>query len=355
MRVLCVSTVRNEGPYLIDWVAHHRAAGVTDFLIYSNDCDDGSDALLEALQATGWLVHCRQTRREGVSVQWQALKDAWKHPLRKQADWALVSDADEFLCLHGPRPRLGDHIAALPKGAQAMALPWRMFGAGGLADLPEAPVPEVFTRSAPPDCPYPAVATMIKTLFRLDGPFRGFGVHRPAQKATPVWVDGSGQPLPPAFAENPSRLSLYGLSQGRALAEMHHYALRGAAAFLVKRDRGLPNRKTKDIDLSYWVERNFNTVENTAIARMAPQTAVERARLLALPGVARLHAAAQDWHRARFRALLETPEGYRLFSQCVLAENTAALPAELARGLYRAYQRLGEATVPRVTGGKSAP
>jgi len=33
MRVLCVSTIRNEGPYLVDWVAHHRAAGVTDFLI----------------------------------------------------------------------------------------------------------------------------------------------------------------------------------------------------------------------------------------------------------------------------------------------------------------------------------
>ena len=339
MRVLCVSTVRNEGPYLLDWVAHYRALGVSDFLIYSNDCDDGSDTLLDALQAGGWLTHMRHTRQAGVSVQWQALKSAWTHPLRKQADWALVADADEFLCLHPPLTSIPALLRGLPDVTDAMALPWRMFGANGRTDLPDVPVTEAFTRSAPPDCTFPAVATMIKSLFRLKGPFRGFGVHRPAQKSRANWVDGSGQPLSDAFADAPARLSLYGLSQGRALAEMNHYALRGAASFLVKRDRGLPNRKTKDIDLAYWVERNFNTVENTSISRMGPQTAVERAKLLALPGVAKAHIAAQDWHRARFQALLETPDGYRLFSQCLLAENTAALSASLSNGLYRAYNQ----------------
>lgn len=342
MRILLVSTTRNEGPYLLDWVAHHRAAGVTDFLIYSNDCADGSDHLLDALGATGWLVHQKHKRSDGVSIQWQALKAAWRHPLRKQADWALVCDADEYLCLQTPRTTLPELIAHLPANTEAMALPWRMYGSNGLTNLPQGPVTEVFTRSAPPDCAYPAVATMIKSLFRLSGPFRGFGIHRPAQKDTPNWVDGSGQPLPPIFAENPARLSLYGISQGRALAEMNHYALRGAASFLIKRDRGLPNRKTKDLDLAYWVERNFNTIENTGIAHMSAQTALERAKLLALPGIATLHSQTRDWHQARFEALLATSEGYRLFSQCLLARDTAALSASLAQSLYRAFQRVGQ-------------
>jgi hypothetical protein len=339
MRILLVSTIRNEGPFLLDWIAHHKAAGVTDFLVFSNDCADGSDRLLDTFQATGWLTHLRHKRQDGVSIQWQALKSAWQHPLRKLCDWALVCDADEYLCLKSPALTLPELIGALPASTDAMALPWRMFGANGVAELPSAPVPEIFTQSAAPDCSFPAVATMIKTLFRLRGPFRGFGIHRPAQKDTPRWVDGSGQPLPPIFAENPARLSLYGLSQGRDLAEMNHYALRGAASFLIKRDRGLPNRKTKDLDLGYWVERNFNTLENTAIARMAPQTALERASLLALPGVATLHAAAQDWHRARAQALLETPEGYTLYSRLLLASQSLSMDAAQARQLYAIFAR----------------
>lgn len=339
MRILCVSTMRNEGPFLLDWLAHYRAAGVTDFLVYTNDCADGTDQILDAVQSAGWLTHLRQTAEASASVQWQALRAAWRHPLRKTADWALVCDADEFVCLKGAVPTLPGLIAALPERTEAVALPWRMFGSNRQVELSTSPVTEIFTRSAPPDCAYPAVATMVKTLFRPAGPFRGFGVHRPAQKATPNWVDGSGAPLSPIFAENQARLSLYGLSSGRDLAEMNHYALRSAASFLIKRDRGLPNRKTRDIDLGYWVERNFNTVENTAIARMAPQTAVERARLLDLPGVASLHEASFAWHRARFRALLETPEGYQVFAQCLLAENTAALRPEVAQALYQAYHR----------------
>jgi len=51
MRVLCVTCIRDEGPYILDWLAHHRTLGITDFLVFSNDCSDGSDQLLDALDA----------------------------------------------------------------------------------------------------------------------------------------------------------------------------------------------------------------------------------------------------------------------------------------------------------------
>ena len=50
MKVTAVLTVRNEGAFLLEWLAHHRAVGITDFLVFSNDCQDGTDRMLDRLQ-----------------------------------------------------------------------------------------------------------------------------------------------------------------------------------------------------------------------------------------------------------------------------------------------------------------
>ena len=51
MRITAILCVKNEGAFVLDWLAHHRAAGITDFLVCSNDCSDGTDALLDRLAA----------------------------------------------------------------------------------------------------------------------------------------------------------------------------------------------------------------------------------------------------------------------------------------------------------------
>ena len=60
MRILAVTTLRNEAPFIVEWVAHMRAIGVTDLLVYTNDCDDGTDALLAVLANHGILHHIIQ-------------------------------------------------------------------------------------------------------------------------------------------------------------------------------------------------------------------------------------------------------------------------------------------------------
>ena len=49
MRILSVTTLRDEAPFIVEWVAHMRAIGVTDLLVYIDDCGDGTDALLAVL------------------------------------------------------------------------------------------------------------------------------------------------------------------------------------------------------------------------------------------------------------------------------------------------------------------
>ncbi|WP_297342068.1 glycosyltransferase family 2 protein, partial [Pseudophaeobacter sp.] len=57
MRITAVTCVKNEGPFLLEWIAFNRLIGVTDFLFYSNDCTDGTAELLDALAARDMLTH----------------------------------------------------------------------------------------------------------------------------------------------------------------------------------------------------------------------------------------------------------------------------------------------------------
>ncbi|CUH51107.1 glycosyltransferase family 2 protein [Shimia marina] len=343
LRILSVTTMRNEAPYLLEWVAHHRAAGVTDFLIFSNDCDDGTDALLNALAQAGEVTHVPHVPVAGKSIQWQALRQAWKHPLRKAADWILVSDVDEFLNIHVGNHGISDLLAAVPEDTDAVLLPWRLYGHNDQVSIVDHPVTEQFTRCIPADAQYPVAAGLFKTLFSTKGPFNQLGVHRPKQKdpdkaRLPKIVDGSGNPAHPFLAQTPSRLSLFGLGGGRDLVELNHYSVRSAAAFALKAERGLPNRASKPIDLAYWVERNFNTEPNTSIAQMRPATQVEYDRLVSLPRVRQLHDAGLHWHQARFEHLVRQPDVQELMVQVLCAGSSQVPPRHLQRQLIQWYQ-----------------
>ncbi|MCG6904556.1 MAG: glycosyltransferase family 2 protein [Rhodobacter sp.] len=338
MRILLVSALRDEGPHLLEWLAHHRAIGVTDFLLFTNDCSDGTDTMLKALAPAG-VVHLDNSAPRGKSVQWSALKAAWGHDLRKAADWILCIDSDEFINLRAPLGNLGDLLAAVG-AADAVVLPWRLFGHNGQMWLADGLTCELFTRAAPPGCDYPVGARQFKTLFRAKGPFRQIGVHRPRLKkgAEAAWVDGSGQAMPPGFSQSEQRLALFGLPEATALVQLNHYSVRSAESFMLKRARGLPNRAGKAIDLTYWVERNFNTVEDISIARMLPATKSELAALAALPGVAQIHAAAQAHHHAAFARLMQSEAEVKLFGRLLLAASSAPLPEAAISRLVQMYR-----------------
>ncbi|OZA06875.1 MAG: glycosyl transferase family 2, partial [Rhodobacterales bacterium 17-64-5] len=93
-RVTAVLPVRNEGAFLLEWFAHHRSCGFTDFLVFSNDCSDGTDAMLDRLAALGWLTHVRNDGPHPEGPQWAALKQADRHPLIEASDWVMPIDID---------------------------------------------------------------------------------------------------------------------------------------------------------------------------------------------------------------------------------------------------------------------
>ena len=202
-RILAILTVKNEGAFLLDWLAHHRAAGFTDFLVLSNDCDDGTDRMLDRLSDLGWLTHVSNDSPHGKGPQWTALALADAHPLKAAADWVLVLDIDEFVNVHAGDRTVQALLAALPE-ATAIPLTWRLFGNCGLRAYEDRPVTEQFLRAAPAVMGWPWRAAMFKTLFRNDGSYGKLGVHRPRQPdpdrlGRQRWFDGSGRELRRAF------------------------------------------------------------------------------------------------------------------------------------------------------------
>ena len=132
MNILAITTMRNEGPHCLEWFAHHLAIGVKHFLVYSNDCDDGTDLIFDALAKAGIISHVRLKPSGKRSLQWQALKHASSQEVYKAADWVLVTDCDEFINLRPPLTSLPTLIDSLPKTADAVAMPWRLFGNSGI-------------------------------------------------------------------------------------------------------------------------------------------------------------------------------------------------------------------------------
>jgi hypothetical protein len=329
LRILGILTVRNEGAFLLEWLAHHRACGFTDFLVFSNDCDDGTDAMLDRLAAMGWLTHVRNDGPHAEGPQWAALKVADRHPLVKAADWILLFDIDEFVNIHVGDRTMPALLAALPD-ADAITLTWRMFGNAGVVHYTDAPVTETFVRAAPAVLHWPWRAALFKTLFRNDGAYGKLGVHRPRnpdRSRTPLWRDGSGRILDAVFRTQ-RVFSDFG-QDNYALVQMNHYALGAMESYVVKCDRGRANRDASVFDMGYWVERNFCDVADRSVLQL--DTRGPRGELQADPVLAKLHAAAVQWRHQRFAALMAQEPWRALFGRLMMSSPTRALSPDEAR------------------------
>ncbi len=339
MRALAITCVKNEGAFLLEWLAHHRAVGFSDFLIYSNDCSDGTDAMLDRLQDMGWLTHVRNDGPHEKGPQWAMLKAADKHPLTRAALWVMVLDVDEFVNIHAGGRSLHDLLAALPD-ADAIALTWRLFGNGGAVEMRDTPVTESFTHAAPATLGWPWRAQMFKTLMRgpAHGPYGKLGVHRPrdlAQGATPRWFDGSGRALGGEFAGG--RVFSDYTQNNYALVQLNHYPLGSIENYLVKADRGRANREASGFDMGYFTERNLNTVEDRSILGL--ESRALRAALHADPILGDLHNRAFLWRKARFAELMAQEPWRALYGRLRMAAPSRALTLDEAREITRHIPR----------------
>lgn len=314
-----VTTMKNEGPFLLEWIAYHRAIGVNGFLVYTNDCTDGTDSFLSLLQDKGICQHRANPWRPGgaTSPQYAALHAAEEEPIIRGADWLICMDVDEYINV-----RIGDGtLASLYEAigeANMVSLTWRLFGNSGVVGYEDRPIIGQFDRCAPEIVRKPHQAWGFKTLFRNIDIFRKLGVHRPKSLKPEHWeqirwVNGSGRDMPHSMLRNGwrSTLSTYGYDW----VQLNHYAVRSVESFLVKRDRGRVNHVDRDQGKNYWFRMNHNLDHDASIQRMIPALEAEMARLLADPDIRAAHEHSVACHRAKIAELMARPDQRELFEE----------------------------------------
>ncbi|MEO0634545.1 MAG: glycosyltransferase family 2 protein [Pseudomonadota bacterium] len=336
MSHVVITTLRNEGAFLLEWLAHHRAVGVDHFVVFSNDCNDGTDAMLDHLAGLGWLTHVRNDGPyDAAGIQFTALNLAARLDVVRAADWILTMDVDEFVNIHTGDGTFAALHDALPD-ASAITLTWRLFGNNGQVRYSDKPVTETFEKAAPDILYWPWRAAMFKTLYANDGTYKKPGVHRPrAPDASGVnsarWYDGHGRTLDAQF-KTKRIFSNFGQSN-YGLVQLNHYPLGSIESYLVKVDRGRANRADTTLGADYWVERNFNTDTDTSIRRYDSARDAILTQLRADPAVASLHDSAVLWRKARFETLMQQEPSRALFGRLLLTPPAQPLSAQAARFL----------------------
>lgn len=316
---LIVGCMKNEAPYILEWVAYHRSIGVDNFLIYTNDCTDGTSEILDRLQELGIVQHRNNDDWKGNSPQQHALNQALKEPVLINADWIAHVDVDEFMnirCGNGTLPDFFDRIG----DATNVAMTWRLFGHNGVTALEDRFVIDQFDSCAPKFCPKPHTVWGFKTMFKNIGAYEKISCHRPNKlrddfKAQVKWVNGSGQDMTREAAEKGWRNSKKSI--GYDLIQLNHYALRSAESYLVKRQRGRALHVDRSIGLNYWIRMDWSDFTDVTIKRNLPRMQAEFERLMADDTLRHWHEKGFEWHKAKAAELHQIPEFEDLYQQAL--------------------------------------
>jgi len=302
-----VSTMKNEGPYIIDWVAHYKTLGFDHILVCTNDCTDTTVEILLRLQEMGLVTqHNTIVRRAGIHRS--ALRQASRrYDVVTGAKWVFVCDVDEYLNVHMGDGSVRDLVAGSGENADVISVPWRVFGPDGVDKFADKPVTQQFKMGEYEwDAKLrPDTGKFVKSLYTNQHKFQRMGLHAPVSLdehvedtlrvlpgGTEYIVKGQRTDNPPLFTH----------------AQVNHYALRSMDSFLVKRARGRANHSHHVLGLDYWERFNLNDEKDTSIDRYKTK-AGKLARELKSDSVLKdLQSRAVDWHKRKAASLRMDPD-----------------------------------------------
>lgn len=307
-----LATARNEGLYLLEWLAHHRLMGFEQVFLYSNDNDDRSDLLLSALAEAGEITWIRNVVADGGSAQLKA----YGHALGILPDiidysWCLTIDLDEFFVVNPARfSSVRDFIDWQERReVDAIALNWVFIGPTAESAWRDEPLSRRFLDQLA----NPPVNAHVKTLYRPQNFIHSLP-HFPIAPAGRDVVFRDSTSAIHRHEKASARAGHYGKAftdePNRDYACIYHYFFKSAEEFLWKfsRNRGDYAKKSGRDGVSITKEFVQNFMEfftpdhasrNDWIDRCAPGLDEEMARLKALPGVSEALDAVKIAFHAR--------------------------------------------------------
>jgi Glycosyl transferase family 2 len=306
MHVL-MSSVKDEGPFVVEFVAHHLVLGFDRIMIASNDCRDGTDDLLAALHGAGYVQHLNQTVAVGEIPQHAGYDKLRANFGLNGVEWLMILDIDEFLHVSLGAGRVQDLTCAAPPDVDIIALNALTFGPDLSALWHPGRVCAQFThRLGTRD----RLNGSVKSLTRAPQRFRAAHNHhmvgfkgRDALKVMrgdgTVFETNPAIPLWRQIRNTPSREIRH------QWAHYNHYAVKTYDSFALRRDRGrgakaqgpdTPVRHTDD----YFAAHIKAHIVDDQIAVYAAAVQAKMTEMLSHPEI----QAAQSAAEARYMRLL---------------------------------------------------
>ena len=226
--------VKNEAPYILEWVAFHRAVGIERFFIADNSSDDGTSELLQTLDLLGIIEYLPFPTQAAEAPQLPAYQ-LLQRLFGKQVDWMEFIDADEFIVPTGPIrsvPRIVAQLVAARKKVGQISVNWACFGSSGETEASNELVIERFRRRGPEKW---GVNRHYKGLIRMKA-FVGVGTNPHYFRVKPGYdsIHTDGSPLVDSESGK-------GISQAVIWENMriNHYVIKSFDEFMNrKRKRG---------------------------------------------------------------------------------------------------------------------
>ncbi len=309
LRYTVICSVKDEGAFLVEWVAWQRMLGFSDVVVVTNDCTDRSPALLEAMAARGWVTHLRWDVPDGARITARKLAAAKVLPQVAGADWVMVADVDEFLNIHRGAGRLADLLGGFAEPFLGMSIPWRVFGTMGRETWQDGLQHRLHRQAASKADP---LSAWVKSIHRHPEWFLRLGEHTP-KKLKPGrlrdwgldgmrWVNPAGQELAGWRPEGESLRTLPRYLRGFEVAQVNHFMLRNRESFALKAGSLSPVAGRDRYTAEYFEGADRNEVEDITIQRYADAFDAVHGDMMGQPGIAALHHACCADYVARLCA-----------------------------------------------------
>lgn len=129
-KVAFVAIVKNEGPYIREWIEFHIRQGVSRFYIYDNESTDNTKEIISDYIADGTVVY---KYYPGKAMQYVSYLEAVEN-YAYQAKYMGFIDLDEFVFCINKSDKIADVVDRLLEKddmAFGITINWRSYGSSG--------------------------------------------------------------------------------------------------------------------------------------------------------------------------------------------------------------------------------
>ena len=244
-----VAIMKNEKPYLKEWIEYHRLQGVEHFYLCDNESTDNSKEYLKPYIDKKLITYIYKPGKNQQLKCYSQVVDTYKN----ETTWLAIIDIDEYLV-----PLKANNIKSFLKDfndVSEVSLHWMNYGDNNLFSRSEGLITETFTSHSK------SLNHTVKSIVKPDKvvDFNSFGSNHYVKVHGPS-VNEYHKPV--------SYMLNFNISGD--LARVNQYILKSFEEFHHKKSRGHP--EGTPIDYSYYFFHNKNDAKNdTSMLRFLPK------------------------------------------------------------------------------------